>query len=230
MKVALSILLAGTVTLGAAAQENIGGDGILLHGKTVVLFAHVSTCASEGQIPAAQIFVSLNSGRTWQRRGPRLEGSAFAYVLDDGATFRVAGSHTAEGPELDPFLLVSAGDLSHWSVERIYSGPSELKSIALESNGDLTAWIKRIAVSKEQLEGSIWAYRSLDNGSTWRVAGRVPKDAVAPEGRIFSKIRTVDRDWRLLSMEDGGFEVQHRETNGGWRTVRKFPLEMCRSQ
>jgi len=210
------------------AQENVGADGILLHGKTVVLFAHVSTCAAEGQIPAAQVFVSLDAGKTWDKRGPLIEGSAFEYVLDDGTTLRVAGSHTAEGPEIEPFLFVSTGDLSEWKLHRIYKGPSELKSVALNGNGHLVAWVKHIDPHQESWEGSTYAYESRDNGATWGVLGPVPNGTTTPAGRVFSKIEKEDRGWRVVDMEGGGFEVQHLEVDHSWKTAHKFPLQMCR--
>lgn len=224
----LSIVLAVSLTAVALAQENVASDGVLLRGKTVVLFGRVSTCAAEGQIPAAQVFISLNDGKTWDRRGPLIEGSTFEYVLDDGITLRVAGSHTAEGPEIDPFLLMSTGDLSEWKLHKIYRGPSELRSVALNDNGQLVAWIKHIDPHRERWEGPTYAYESRDNGATWGVLGPVPKGTTTPAGRVFSKIEKEDRGWRVVDMEGGGFEVQHLEVDHSWKTAHKFPLQMCR--
>jgi hypothetical protein len=121
----LALVLAFGASLGdvaparGAPSESIRVRGIFERGS-LYLFADVHGCGAEPSLPAAQIFVSNDGGKTWSKRGPAVLGSDLEYVQASADGVWVAGLHTAEGPGIDPFLLVptDAGS-SDWRLRTI---------------------------------------------------------------------------------------------------------------
>jgi len=59
----------------------------------------------------------------------------------------VAGLHTAEGPGIDPFLLVPTDAASSdWRLRTISEGPAELRGLARAGVSAIFAWIHRVDI------------------------------------------------------------------------------------
>jgi hypothetical protein len=223
LAIAVAIPLAGA----AAQQENVDGKGILAYGDAVFLFADVESCGSEPELPAAQIFVSTDAAKTWQKHGPALEGSEFEFFHATWAGVWLAGIHTAEGPGIDPFILVPSEAPHEWMRYTIYEGPAALLGVTLEKGGTLLAWVRHIDVHQPQWPGVLYLHRSTDGGRSWKTSGPV-KAVSSQSGAKFERIGRRSGAWRLSVLEDGGFSIQHRNnTKGGWEDRSRFPRHDC---
>src|SRR5258706_437600 len=71
-----TLLLVALATAAASAlygqgQENVKADAILVQDKAILLFTRMATC-DENFVPGtSQHMVSIDNGRSWQKRGPR---------------------------------------------------------------------------------------------------------------------------------------------------------------
>jgi len=227
----LALVLAFGASLGdvaparGAASESIRGRGIFERGS-LYLFADVHGCGAEPSLPAAQIFVSNDGGKTWSKRGPAVLGSDLEYVQASADGVWVAGLHTAEGPGIDPFLLVptDAGS-SDWRLRTISEGPAELRGVARAGASALFAWIRRVDVHDKPISRPNVTFHSDDRGETWTAQD---ERAPSPGSRMqrFARIGTRSGSWRIVDRKDGGFDLQHREKRG-WQAVKEFPWTSC---
>jgi hypothetical protein len=211
----------------SARGESVSAKGILAHNGAAILFAEIRHCSAEPQLPAAQIFVSTDDGKSWSKRGPEIDGSEFEYAYKTGAALWIVGLHTAEGPGIDPFILVPAPSPFTWERHAIYDGPAELKAVRFGGRGHLSALVRHINVHDENGGGPIYRHESVDGGRSWKSEGRA-KAALSSAGKNFAKITKRDSDWRIRDRADGGFDVQHRlGRQAAWRTMSEFPWQAC---
>ena len=222
------LIVAGAASAahGATAPELVGAKGILARGGTVFLFAEISHCAtlSDPPAPAAQIFVSTDSGRTWSKKGPELDGSEFKYAYYTGAGLWVAGLHTAEDMA-DPFILAPGKAPLEWEFHTIYDGPAALGLVAFGKNGDLLAWVHHHDHRTDKWQAYLHA--SSDRGRSFRTVGRAKREF--PKGlREFAEIAKQTADWRIVDRADTGFAVEHRAgARKPWQTMSAFPVQRC---
>ena len=227
----LLTIFAGPLAFAAAGQENANADGILVLNDAIVLFASVqkvTNCDSQSPLAAAQIYVSMDAGKTWTKRGPELGGSRFEYAYESGGRLWVAGEHTAEGPGINPFLLVPGEKPFVWLLRTIYPGPSDLEGLAFQKNGALVAWIRHINVHRDNWPGATYIHESSDEGRTWKTVGQLKGLSERP-GRKFSKIEKQIVAWQVVDLGDRGFVVQHQEGKSAtWQSVSQFAFHPCR--
>jgi hypothetical protein len=175
----------------------------------------------------AVLFVSTDAGRTWKRRGPWLEGYKFTFLYEKDGRVWITGEHTAEGPNMDPFIFVPTETGDNWQLHRIYEGPATIERIARGSNDELIAWIMEIAPSL-LTEGPVYIHHSLDGGKTWKKLGLARGRKVAV-GAEFRQITThMMALCRVINLPQGGFVVQHRDSESlPWETVSRFSPWRC---
>jgi len=148
--------------------ESIRGRG-LVAGETLFLVGEVRRCggAEEQTLPEAQIFVSTDAGKTWQKRGPALSGSEIMFARLNGQTLWAAGEHTAEGPAIDPFVLVPGqGATPDWASRLIFDGTAELVGVAVAGSQDLTAQVRKTDAHGEHVSPTEQLV-SHDAGLSW---------------------------------------------------------------
>lgn len=207
---------------GVAEAEKSEGKGIWAQGQTVLLFTKVRPCTSE--IPSAQILVSIDGGRSWTKRGPRVEGSDFEFLYERKGQVWIAGFHTAEFGA-DPFIMVPTDSSFNWNRYTIYEGSSFLERIVFQKKGQLIARVRYINTFDENWKEYI--HKSVDGGRSWSLVGPAPTLGREP-GVAFKRIERKTPTWRIVDANDGGFAVQHREReHGSWRTVSRFPSTRC---
>jgi hypothetical protein len=220
------VAVVGSAAAGSTESDSVRPDGILSRGDAIVLFTRVSHCvmASEPVLPAAQMFVSNDGGRTWSKKGPELEGDEFQYAYDTAAGLWVAGMHTLEGPA-DPFLLVPGKASFEWDVHVIYEGSAALGRLAFGENSELLARIIHVDLLNDRER--VYLHASSDGGRSWRMIGRAKRDY--PKGvREFAEIRKQTAQWRITDRKDSQFAIEHRAGAGRpWQTVSEFPLPKC---
>jgi hypothetical protein len=227
------VFVFATILIGVSAsvglsQENFAGKGILAIGNNVLLFTTVRVCSAEPQLPSAQMLVSTDGGRSWHKRGPRLEGSEFEFVYQRRGQVWIAGLHTAEGPGIDPFVLVPSRRQQRFSWRKyiIHEGPSDLEGIAFGKKAELSALVSHIDMRNEDWKGVLYLHRSSNGGTSWRLVGRAV-GARRQRGTPFERIAKENRAWRIVDQDDGGFVVQHRGAHESWLTASRFPLKPC---
>jgi hypothetical protein len=227
-RVRVPVLVAALLFLGRLAEagpaESIRGRG-LVAGETLILFADVHRCSPEQSLPVAQIFVSPDGGQSWAKRGPEIPGATFELVEPGAGVPRIAGLLTAEGPGVDPFLLVPTADGATWTLATIKEGPAELLGVERTGPASLLARVRPVDPSREGAKSAVLVYGSRDNGASWATARGT---AVRPPTKRFGRISMRSGSWRLVERADGGFDVQRRETKG-WRVVKEFPWTPCPS-
>lgn len=201
-------------------------EGIWARGDTVLLFLKVRPCTEEAVIPSAQILASLDRGRSWSERGPRLEGKDFAFIHENRGQIWLAGFHTAEfGAE--PFILVPTDSSLNWKKYTIYEGPGYLEGIAFQPKNQLLARVRHINARNKNWR--VYLHQSLDGGRSWRQVGRA-NSAGIERGIAFKKIKMQTADWRIVDTTDGIFAVEHRElAEKTWMKVSQFSVKRCPS-
>lgn len=222
----LVVVGAVSVAQAATAPELVSAKGILARGDAVFLFAEVSHCATlaDPAVPAAQIFISTDGGRTWSRKGPEIEGNEFKYALGTEAGLWVAGVHTAEDVA-DPFVLAPGKAPFEWELHTIYDGPADLGVVAFRRNGDLLAWVHHHDHGTDKWR--TYLHASSDGGRSWKTVGRAKRDF--PKGlREFAEITKQTAEWRIVDRDDGGFAIEHRAgARKPWQTMSAFPVQRC---
>ena len=204
-------------------RESVVARGVLAGSAGVVaLFTEVHPCTVERTLPSAQVFVSTDAGKTFSKRGPALEGSAFefAQAAADGQLW-VVGLYTAEGPGIDPFVLVPAAGAENLAVRPVREGPSELMNAARLRSGELLVWLRDIDGPGVGPASGKHIYKSVDQGVTWHESPRLPASSLMH----FSKLGNRSGHWRIVERPDGGFEVQHLTKT--WQSVTSFPWKSC---
>ncbi len=202
--------------------ESIRGRG-LVAGEALFLFGEVHRCGGPEQtLPEAQIFVSTDGGKSWQKRGPALPGGEILFARLNDQTLWAAGEHTAEGPAIDPFVLVPGRAATpDWASQSIVDGPAELVSVAVAGPEALTAQVRRTDPHGEKPAGT-QDLVSRDGGRSWS-----PRKGAKPGGlQKLSRVGMRSGAWRLVDRQDGGFDVQKRAPSG-WSTVTPFPWKPC---
>lgn len=214
---------------GTTSQENVSGYGVWAHGDIIVLFAQAYPCPP-GELPppgAAQLFVSTDGGKGWEKRGPRLAGSEFQYIHEAGTRLWIVGEHTAEGPASEPFILVPDEKSLAWSLHVIYEGASELEGIAVTNSGDFIAWIRHLKLKDNGWTGPLFVHKSSDGGQTWHVVGRATKGP-RTLGTAFKKIEEETATWRVTNQDSRGSAVEYRpDENSPWKLVMAFQQDEC---
>lgn len=220
------------VTLGVAGparageQENISGKGILAHAGALLLLGDVMSCGSSEQLPAAQVFVSTDAGKTWQKHGPALEGSEFEFSSSTAAGIWLAGIHIAEGPGMDPFLWRPSDKPYEWIQSTIFEGPASLEGVAMRQ-GTMFAWVRHIDVHEPDKPAPLYLHRSTDGGRSWKESGPV-KSVAEKSATKFRKIRTRSGSWRLTE-DSAGFSIQHQQNSKEeWQQVSRFERQDCK--
>jgi hypothetical protein len=207
------------------AVESIRGRGILERGA-LFLFADVHRCGPEPTLPVAQIFVSVDGGKTWVKRGPGVPGSEFEYVHASSDGVWVAGLHTAEGPGIDPFLMVpSDAASSDWRLRAISEGPVELRGVGRSGAKGFVAWIRPVDLHQGPHPKSEVVLRSDDGGETWKPGAAAKKSSDAVVKR-FARVGARSANWRIVDRKDGGFDLQ-QHGKSGWQIVKAFPWAEC---
>ena len=224
---AAALLVIAVAAASARAQtdpELVSAKGILAVGDAIVLFAEVSHCATLPHPPAAQILVSTDGGKTWSKKGPKLEGSEFRYTYASATGLWVAGLHTAEDPA-DPFLLAPRPRPFAWDLHTIYAGPADLGSLAFGRNGGLLAWIDH--VDRGSGKERVYVHSSADGGRRWKTVGRARRES-AKGLQDFAAITRETAGWRIVDRPDHGFDVEHRAApQEAWQTASAFPQPAC---
>ena len=208
----------------AEQTESIRGRGVVA-GEALFLFGEVHRCGAEQTLPEAQIFVSTDGGKTWQKAGPALPGTEILFARLNGQTLWAAGEHTAEGPAVDPFALVPApAARPDWVARPIVDGPAELVGVAVAGGQDLSAKVRRTGPHGEKTSGT-QELVSHDGGRSWSPGKAAAKDGPGPFQPL-SPVRMRSGAWRLVDRKDGGFDLQKRSASG-WSTVNPFPWTRC---
>lgn len=220
----LLLLVALPVFLqGVPKAERSDGKGIWACGKTVLLFTKVRPCIEEQEIPSAQILASTDGGRSWTKRGSRIEGSDFEFLHETEGQVWIAGFHTAE-LGADPFILAPTSSLN-WNRYTIYQGASYLERISFQKRGQLTARVRYIDMWNENWKE--YLHKSVDGGRSWSLVGLATTRA-RESGVAFKRIGRETLSWRIVDANNGGFAVQHRvRARRSWRTVSRFPWTPC---
>jgi len=231
----IGLAVGGPAPARAGDAESINARGIfvgglvggLSSGGLVVLFTQVHVCRSEPTLPAARILVSRDGGKTWTKEGPAIDRAELEYARVDGDGVWVAGLYTAEGPGIDPFILIPAGASPgghlDWSVQTIHDGPADLRGLAW-GDGGLVAWVRHLDL-QDDAKSTMVVHRSADGGHTWAPIDAASARRVKPRHR-FTKIGKRAGAWRIVDRRDGGFDVQH-QGGGRWRAVAEFPWRGC---
>jgi BNR/Asp-box repeat len=196
------------------------GEGIT---ETLFLIGEVHRCGGEQTLPEAQIFVSSDGGKSWQKRGPALAGSEILFARAADHTLWAAGEHTAEGPATDPFVLVPAQAATpDWTARSITAGTAQLLGVGVAGAQDLTARVRATGPHGEKTGAGTQDYVSHDGGLSWSRQ----KAAAAGPSHPLPRVSMRSGAWRLVDRKDGGFDVQKR-AGGGWTTVTPFPWNHC---
>ncbi len=223
------VAFAASLAFAASGQEDVLPDGIFVLNDAVVLFTTVHkvlSCSAQSQIPAVQIFISTDRGKTWTKRGPELEGSQFQYVYENEGRLWVAGEHTAEGPGSDPFVLVPQSAGLGWDLHYVYEGAAELESIAMVDAQHIVAWVRHLKLTGEGWVGPEYVHTSEDGGRTRRTLGRHRKRSDQP-GQRFREIEKRSATWRVVDQREIGIIVQQQRERATWETVSQFPVHLC---
>lgn len=228
---ALVCLWAGAVAQAAPAApgESIRGRGVVAGqapGPALFLVGEVHRCGGEAALPEAQLFVSADGGQSWEKRGPALAGSELSFARVLGGKLWAAGAHTAEGPAVDPFVLVPKADATapDWTASPIAEGPAELVDVSVGGN-QLAAHARRTGPTGEKTPGGPQLFVSQDGGRTW-AAAKPGRNAGRPARQKLPRLTTRSGPWRLVDRKDGGFDLQKRDGRG-WSTVKAFPWTPC---
>lgn len=228
---ALALLL-GLASVQPAQAQFPPDLGLWVEGDKIFLLTNSLSCGYAAA-DAAQLLVSTDGGHSWKRRGPRLPGYAFLFMYVTNGKAWIAGEHTAEGPGIDPFVLVPSAAGDAWHMRTIYQGEAELLRVAIGGDEELTAWIQHLHLSglKGDWVGPVYLHRSRDGGETWKELGLARKQRVQG-GAEFKSLSTLkDPLWRAISYQSKGFKLQHRETaDGAWKTVSRFPALNCKNE
>lgn len=220
----LAAILTMSLSAGVAEFENVRGKGIVVQGDAVFFFAEVEGC--DAPLPAAQVFASSDGGKTWQKRGPALEGSEFEFSQPAPNGLWLAGIHIAEGPGIDPFIWIPGERPYEWVQSTIYEGPASLEDIARLPDGSLLAWVRHIDIHRPEWSGTLYVHRSVDGGRSWKVSATGKATSRNP-GFKFRKIRKQSGNWRLADQKNG-VSIQHRKNHDGvWEDVSQFPQQEC---
>jgi hypothetical protein len=198
----------------------------IVAGREPILVADVQQCTSEPTLPGAQLFVSSDGGKTWQKRGPAIEGAAIVYAQERHDGWWLAGLRMVEGPGTDPFVLVPDAAPPWWTLHTVHEGPADLRRVARDGDGGVLMWIRHIVVGDERWRGALHLHRSRDGGRTWTDDGPRKESPAPPGARDFARIARRTASWRIADRADGGFDVQHRGS-GGWQTTATFPWRAC---
>lgn len=220
----VSVLMA----LGSAAgQEKITPRGIYDSGKFVILFADAihDVCDPDTPPAPAQLLISTDNGKSWQKRGPEIEGSVFDEVFEEERGVWVTGEHVMEGPAGESFLMVPNGLTIDWNKSVIFSGESELQRVRFKK-GRIVAWVSHLVLGYSDWTGPIIEHMSEDGGRHWKEMGPAP--TVPPAGKDDSRpIGEEDKNWRIAGL-DNGVAVQHRNnTLELWQDIYFFPTVTC---
>jgi len=219
-----ALLLAATLV--AAPQDDRGSPGeIWTNGNIVLFFAPMRACEGEETYIPMQTLVSTDGGRSWSKRGPRLFGSSFLYILNVGGETWIAGDSYVEGPAHDSFLLLVDPNNAEWPQFSIYDGPEEFRALAHDERNPnrFVAWIDHVDLNDSDAT-HIFLHESLDRGRTWHVVKevkRVPKSM--PELRFFKEPPQESGSWRV-----GTFTLprtlEHLGQDGKWHRAATLPM------
>lgn len=205
----------------AEPLESIRARG-LVAGETLFLVGEVHRCGGEQTLPEAQIFVSTDGGKSWQKRGPALAGSEILFARAADHTLWAAGEHTAEGPATDPFVLVPAQAATpDWTARPITEGTAQLISVGVAGE-DVTARVRTTGPHGEKTASGAQDYVSHDGGLSW---SRHKAGGAGPSHTL-PRVSLRSGAWRLVDRKDGGFDLQKR-AEAGWTTVTPFPWNRC---
>ena len=196
-------------------------------GRLLLFTEHRYPCAFEDPHPdPVRMFVSTDGGRTWKKGGPGLDGDKYKFLSQKDGKVWIVGEHTAEGPDMDPFIFVPSETGDHWQMRTIYQGNAALDHMAWGSKGELFAWIEYARLS-DLTYGPAYIYQSLDGGRTWKTLDRASRHKVEV-AEEFKKISAhMDPLWRVVN-RTGGAAVQHRESEAApWKTVWQSPSPPC---
>jgi hypothetical protein len=201
-------LLLGPIRTGGG-QEDVAPYGIWAQNQTLIVFAHVYPRPPNGLTPpgVAQIFVSDDGGRRWNKRGPDLDGSEFQFIRAVGDRLCVVGEHTVEGPVIEPFIFVPSEKGLKWTMHVIYEGAADSEGIAATRDGGFSAWIRHLNLHRDGWTGPLYAHKRGDGGLTWRAVRLVKKSPGGPRTRIQSDRET---DGELAGVESSQWRLRYR--------------------
>jgi hypothetical protein len=227
---AIAVLAVGVLHATAAGQEWIKPKGIYVGKRFIILSAEVThdVCDPGAPPEPAQLLVSFDEGKSWQKRAPEVEGSEFERVFENESGVWIAGEYVMEGPASQAFLLIPGGGTTpEWRKSVIYAGASEFEKIGFE-RGRLLAWIRHLHQGDDgEWTGPLYKYVSEDGGRHWRQIGRVKQLPGAKAGD-FRQIVKQHRNWRLVEFENGSVNVEKRRGNlEEWRQISSFSAPRC---
>ena len=220
LKASLLVTVVSVATVQVAVcQQNVSAEGIWAQGRDLVLFANLFGCSAEPH--SAQIFASTDAGKSWQKRGPALEGSAFEFLLQEQNDLWIAGEHISEGLGYAPFVLIPTGATFEWNMHIIYNGPASIEQIAKRGK-HLSALLRIYRVERPNNDGYTVLFESADGGSHWRQ----PHSAKAVQGAEMSLFQSIPKDtpeWKTETSEDGTLAIQHKaNAQSSCETVSTF--------
>ena len=184
-------------------------------------------CAFENpSYDPVQMFVSTDGGHTWKKGGPGLVGYEYMFLSAKDGKVWIVGEHTAEGPDMDPFVFVPAETGDHWQMRTILQDNAAVDRVAWGSKGELFAWLRYARLS-DLTYGPPYIYQSLDGGRTWKTLGRASTHKVEVSAEFREISRQMDPLWRVVNLTRGA-KVQHRESEAApWKTVWRSPSPPC---
>jgi len=132
----------------------------------------------------------------------------------------VVGLHTAEGPGIDPFVLVPGAGPGDLVLHPVREGPAEIVGAARGRQGDLLVWLRDISgVGPPRGKR---AYESRDQGVTWKASMRPSTVGLT----LFSRLGRRSGAWRIADRPDGGFDIQRLNAKT-WQSEVPFPWRAC---
>jgi hypothetical protein len=229
----VGVAILATIALlvaSAAGQEQIMPNGIFAAEHYTLLTAEVTADVCDPGPPphAAQLLVSFDEGRTWDKRGPQLDGSEFEWVFEAPQGVWIAGEYVVEGPNSEAFVLVPSGtSIPQWRKHVIYDQAEDLLAIAFDGPR-LVAWLRHLELGDDDWQGPIYRHVSADGGRRWQAPRRVAALPDTSALLAFAPIEREHKGWRLVELADGAVTVQHqRDGVAPWETVSTFPQVPC---
>jgi len=199
------------------------------------LFTRMAAC-DDNFVPGASSFlVSTDGGRSWQKRGPRLEGYEFRFGVCEGWKGLDCG-RTHRGRACNRTGLFS------FQRNRSFTGRCGRFTRALAA-WNAFAWgsigradrVGPASQARRYWKGPTYIHQSLDEGRTWKTLGRARKLKMEKGIEFHWLGKLKDPLWRIINSHyETDYRVQHREArkcsleNGYKFCTSRLPLNASR--